>query len=162
MLAEGNFSDFYSSLFFQLVIYIGINAFDSKPKKIVGRLTRRDWGSESDWLSIEIDSYHDHQTGQKFSINPAGVKTDTYLYDDYKSDQKWDAVWEGRTNIDNSGWTAEYKIPFSALRFPKSKKYVFGFNVMRNIVRNQETDQWVMIPRKESGWVSRFGNLLGN
>ena len=32
-------------------------------------------------------------------------------------DGSWDAVWEVATTVDSAGWTAEYRVPFSQLRF---------------------------------------------
>src|SRR5262245_25883859 len=59
-------------------IYVAVRAFDSEPDRIVGFLTRRDVDSSSDWVRVLIDSYHDRRTAYQFSVNPVGVKQDTY------------------------------------------------------------------------------------
>jgi len=142
-------------------LYVAVRAYDSEPNKIVGRLTRRDQWSESDWIFIAIDSRHDHQTGFAFGVNPAGVKIDAYLYNDTREDESWDAVWDAETSIDSLGWCVEFKIPYSMLRFPPAERYTWGFNVSRRISRKKEEDVWVYKPRKASGGVSRFGHLVG-
>ncbi len=148
-------------LYTDAAIFVGVRAFDSEPDKIAALLTRRDEHSPSDWIGIGIDSYHDRRTGFLFMVNPAGVKRDIYLFDDTNEDDSWDAVWEVATDIDDQGWTAEFRIPFSQLRFSNAARHTFGFNVYRNINRLNEEQYWRMPPKSESGNVSRFGDLEG-
>src|SRR3990172_12850473 len=115
----------------------------------------------SDWLAIGIDSYRDRRTAFAFFVNPAGVKRDSYLFDDSNEDYSWDAVWEVATSRDAEGWTAEFRIPFSQLRFPKRDEHQFGFNVYRVIARLNEEHYWRLPPKNQSGMVSRFGDLIG-
>ena len=142
-------------------LYVGVRAFDSNPEQIAAQLTRRDESSPSDWIGVQIDSYHDRRTAFQFSVNPAGVKRDSYLFDDNNSDNSWDAVWDVATSRDSQGWTAEFRIPFSQLRFSKAPENVFGFNVFRFINRRNEMQQWKLRPKNASGIVSLFGDLVG-
>jgi len=133
---------------------------------IVAQLTRRDNQPESDYGSIRIDSYHDNQTAYEFTFNPAGVRRDVITYDDGdKEDGSWDPVWELQTKITDKGWVAEIKIPFAVLRYRAlsidSTDNVWGINFIRIISRKQETDRWAFSPKKESGFISRFGHLTG-
>jgi hypothetical protein len=82
-------------------------------------------------------------------------------YDDTRSSTDYDAVWEVRTQIVPEGWTAEFRIPFSQLRFTitPGEAVVWGFNVRRDIVYNAETIRWVPTPRGAQGFVSRFGHV---
>ena len=50
-------------------------------------------------------------------MNPAGLRRDVYHFDDDGEDASWDAVWEVATTVDSAGWTAEFRIPLSQLRF---------------------------------------------
>jgi hypothetical protein len=143
-------------------IYVAIRAYDSKPHQIVGLLTRRDQWSPSDWLGVAFDSYRDRRTAFAFMVNPAGVKRDIYLYNDGDGeDDSWDAVWDVAVSRDSLGWAAEFRIPFSQLRFPKEVTYRFGFNLYRLISRLNEEQYWQLPPKKEPGFVSRFGDLVG-
>jgi hypothetical protein len=142
-------------------LYIGVRAYDSEPDKIVGELTRRDKGSASDWIVVSIDSYHDRRTAFEFRVNPAGVERDTYRYDDTNQDYSWNAVWDVATSIDDEGWVAEFRIPFSQLRFSEAPEQTWGFNIERVIQRKAETVQWKPIPKDASGWVSEYGELIG-
>ncbi len=142
-------------------IYVGVRAFDSEPHGIVGQLTRRDQDSPSDWIAIGFDSYHDRRTAFAFFVNPAGVKRDVYLFNDTDSDDSWDAVWDVATTRDAEGWTAEFRIPFSQLRFARSDSHTFGFQVQRKINRTNELSMWRLVPRNAAGQVSLWGELTG-
>ncbi len=142
-------------------LYVSVRAYDSQPDAIVGRLTRRDEFSESDWIFVAIDSYMDRRTAFLFGVNAAGVKRDVLLFDDDNEDVSWDAVWDVAVARDEHGWTAEFRIPFSQLRFAPAESHRFGLNVERRITRLNEVVQWRLLSRQESGVVSRFGDLTG-
>ena len=82
-------------------------------------------------------------------------------FDDTRSSTDYDAVWDVRTQILKDGWSAEFRIPFSQLRFSitPGEPVVWGFNVRRDLVYNAETIRWVATPRGAQGFVSRFGHL---
>jgi len=142
-------------------VYIGAKMHDPNPDSIVSRIGRRDADLDGDWFYVGIDSYHDRRTGYFFGIYASGSITDGTLYNDEWDDDSWDGIWEGQSRIDADGWTAEMKIPYSQLRFPKQDSYTWGINFMRQIERLKEEDYFVMVPKKESGWVSRFADLRG-
>jgi hypothetical protein len=142
-------------------LYVSVLAHDPEPDKIVGHLTRRDTGSPSDWIRVAIDSYHDRRTAYEFSVNPAGVKQDKYYFNDGDEDQGWDAVWDVAVSKQAAGWRAEFRIPFSQLRFPRSERPVFGFAISRQIGRLNETSTWPLIAKSVNGVVSQFGELGG-
>lgn len=143
-------------------LYVSCMMFDRDPSKIVARLARRDDEVVADWISIRIDSYHDHQTAFEFTVNAAGVKTDIIQFNDGgDEDNSWDAVWDVETAITEQGWVAEYKIPFQALRFSGEGSKEWGLQIIRHIARDSEVQHWALIKRSESGWVSKFGHLSG-
>ncbi len=143
-------------------LYFGCMMYDSEPDKIVHRLARRDDEVESDYISIRIDSFHDHQTAFEFTINASGTKVDILIYNDKRDeDPSWDVVWEVQTRLLPDGWSSEVKIPFRALRFSLQEKYIWGINFTRTINRKNERDYWALIRKSQSGFVSHFGHLVG-
>jgi len=148
-------------LYTDAALYVAIRAWDSQADEIKAQLTRRDMESPSDWLGVAIDSYRDRRTAFVFLVNPAGVKRDIYFFNDGEEDESWDAVWDVGTSRDDRGWTAEFRIPFSQLRFPNAEQHRFGFNVYRHIIRSNEELFWRVAPKAEPGFVSRFGDLEG-
>lgn len=142
-------------------LYIGIRAHDDQPEQIVRRVTRRD-SFDGDWVEINIDSYFDHRTAFSFTINAAGVKGDEAVSNDGENwDANWNPVWFGEVAVDDQGWCAEMRIPFSQLRFGDKEAHVWGMQVQRRIFRKQERSVWQYIPQNTAGWVSYFGELHG-
>ena len=143
-------------------LYFGCMMYDTEPSKIVARLARRDDEIISDVISIRLDTFHDHQTGFEFTINAAGVKVDILQFNDGEDeDPSWDVVWDVQTAINDKGWVAEVKIPFRALRFHEQESYDWGLQILRRIARLNEHQQWVLIRKSESGFISKFGHLKG-
>jgi hypothetical protein len=142
-------------------IYVAFRAWDSSPDSIVGQLTRRDQSSYSDRVHVIIDSYFDRRTAFHFAVNPLGVKTDIYRYDDHREDPGWDAVWDVATQIDSLGWTAEFRIPLSQLRFSSGDEQTWGINFVREIARRSETVVWAPLSNRDPSIVSRSGHLIG-
>ena len=140
-------------------IYVFVRAFDPHPDSIIGLLSRRDVKTQSDQIKIMIDSYHDRRSGYEFAVNPVGVKRDYYTYDDSQEDASWDAVWDVATKIDSLGWTAEFRIPLSQLRFPHAESNTFGFMVMRDIARTNERVSWPSYYLSKRGIASQFGEV---
>ncbi|MBU0509466.1 carbohydrate binding family 9 domain-containing protein [bacterium] len=148
-------------LYDERALYVGARMYDSAPDSIIARLVRRDVGTESDLFGVFLDPYHDHRSGFQFALNAAGTRYDGIQYNDSWSDDSWDGVWEGKVRRDGQGWCAEFRIPFSQLRFRPQDRYVWGINFVREIGRNHEEDFLVFTPKKESGFVSRFWHLEG-
>jgi hypothetical protein len=141
-------------------LYIGARMHDRQAVR--SRLGRRDMGmSASDWLTVILDSNHDHRTAVGFEINPAGVRRDQTRAGDGSEDDSWDPVWEAETSVSDSGWTAEMRIPFSQMRFSGESVQTWGLQVERQIARNQEFSVWSFTPRDQPGGIPRFGHLAG-
>jgi hypothetical protein len=145
-------------------LYVGVICYDAQPGRIVRQLTRRDRNSEADRFSVMIDSYFDRHTAFVFVTNVSGVKSDGVLSQDGAVyDITWDAVWTVMTRVYRDGWSAEFKIPYNALRFavPRNGEQQWGINFRRYISRKKETDEWVMVPRSEMSQIPKWGILEG-
>ncbi len=143
-------------------IYVAFTCYDSEPKKIIHRTCKRDSDGNSDFVEVVIDSYHDHRTGYSFVVNAAGIQEDDYRYNDGDADIDWNAVWQAEAQLTDFGWTAEFKIPFSCLRFNKSDQaQIWGINFIRMIRRKNETALWSPILPEQQGFISKLGHLEG-
>ncbi len=150
-------------LFDHDALYIGARMFDSLGAKGVRtRLVRRDQGAggSSDWIQLVFDTFHDHIGRTSFSVNPSGVRQDGGVAASFP-DPSWDPVWDVATSIDSLGWTAEFRIPFSQLRFPQGKDQVWGLQVWRTVSRLNEFSMWSYWSNTESGGPQRFGHIEG-
>jgi hypothetical protein len=143
-------------------LYVAVRCYMKDPTQIASALGRRDTFPPSDIIRLSFDPRHDHSTAYVFHTNPAGVQMDDTWFDDTRFSSDYDAVWQVQTAITPEGWNAEFRIPFSQMRFnyTPGQVMVWGFNVRRDIYRKGEFDRWVASPRGTQGFVSRFGHLI--
>ncbi|MCK9280603.1 MAG: carbohydrate binding family 9 domain-containing protein [Melioribacteraceae bacterium] len=142
-------------------IYVAAKLKDSQANQIDATLARRDSYFDTDWFMFCVDPYNDKTTGYFFEVNPGGTLVDGVLFNDSWDDWSWDGIWQAKTSIDSDGWSVELRIPFSQLRFNASEDMSWGVNFSRSIKRNKEKSYFVMVPKNESGFVSRFALLEG-
>lgn len=144
-------------------MYFGVRCFDATPRGIIARELRRDNPLlDDDRFEIALDTFHDHRNAFHFVINPLGTQYDALITDEGQDvNVEWDERWWSAVAIDDSGWSAEIKIPFTTLRSREGLD-TFGVNFKRFIRRNNELAQW-------TGWdrdfnflqVSQAGHLTG-
>jgi hypothetical protein len=142
-------------------LYIAAKCYDTEPDEIVRRMSRRD-GFDGDWIEFNIDSYFDKRTAFSFTITAAGVKGDEFISGDGNNwDTSWNPIWFADVNLDEEGWTAELKIPFSQLRYGNKEAQIWGLQSTRRDFRMEERSLWQHVPQNSNTWVSEFGELHG-
>lgn len=142
-------------------LYVAFRCYDTEPNKIEKRLSRRD-DFVGDGVAILIDSYHDKRNAFVFIVTAAGVKVDEFATENGDNfDDSWNPIWYTATKLDDEGWTAEMKIPFSQLKFGKSKEQIWGLECSRMVFREDEWSVWQRLPQDAPGMVSEFGELRG-
>ena len=110
----------------------------------------------TDKIAILLDPYHNRLDEVWFEINPAGVRGDQF-----NGDPSWDPVWEGASHVDTDGWTAEFRIPYSQLRFSRDHDQTWGLQVWRYVDRLNEQDMWSYRRREEASGPAYYGSLSG-
>ncbi len=90
------------------------------------------------------------------------MQHDFSLFNDTREDIDFEAIWEVATTITGEGWNAEFRIPFSQIRFsvPEGDHSTWGLQVRRDVQQTSEWDLWHAAPRGTQGFVSRFGHLV--
>src|SRR2546429_3807735 len=142
-------------------LYVFVRPFDPHPDSIITVLARRDYFTPSDMIWLFLDSYHDRRTGYEFGVNPSGVKLDAQIYNDGNEDFAWDAVWDVATHRDSLGWTAEFRIPLSQLRYGRQRQHTFGLIIDRDLYRYAQRVSWPLLRQSKAGFVSQFGEVPG-
>ncbi|MDQ8155078.1 MAG: carbohydrate binding family 9 domain-containing protein, partial [Gemmatimonadota bacterium] len=149
-------------LFDHDALYVGARMFDSEGARGVrAQLTRRDAQFDSDYFSIVLDGFHDHQSRAFFTVNPSGSRQDQIGAGNSCCDSGWDPIWESAAVVDSAGWSAELRIPLSQLRFSRDSMQTWGLQIWRYIQRRQEYDMWSFWKKTEVGGAARFGHLEG-
>jgi hypothetical protein len=123
-------------------LYLGVTAFDSEPRRVLGSQMARDGGLGSDdRIEILLDTFRDQRNAFYFATNPAGTLLDGLAFANGTLNNEWDAIWDVRTRRTDQGWVAEFAIPFKSLNFPANSS-TWGFNITRTIQRKLEEDRW--------------------
>ena len=139
-------------------VYVYAMMYDSAPDSILHELGLRDEGESlnADRFRFAIDTYNNRQDGYVFDVSVSNVQSE--LKD---SDPTFDAVWESATHRGKDGWSAELRIPYSALRFPKKDVQQWGLQCARVIRRNREYDQWTLTPKEAQNRILYWGTMNG-
>ncbi|MBD3349260.1 MAG: hypothetical protein GF400_08725 [Candidatus Eisenbacteria bacterium] len=159
--AEADEQTVFKVAYDEEAIYVAIACLVSDPSNITSQLSRRDNVNGTDAVSLYIDTLHDHSTAYNFGVNPHGVQRDRYVYNDGEIDPGWDAVWSAEAHVDERGWYAEMRIPFSCMRYRNGGDMTWGCNVYRRTHSKGRETSWANWDRETSGFVSRFGEIRG-
>ena len=142
-------------------IYVGVRADDAHPDQMSRVVSRHDEWTSADWIIIGFDTYHDRRTAFQFGVTGGGTRFDEIAYDDVHTDWSWDAVWQGVPAYDAQGWSVEFRIPLSQLRYPDIEEQRWGFQVVRIVQRINEHTVLSVWPTHARQRVSLFGELTG-
>jgi hypothetical protein len=143
-------------------LYVAVQMAMHDASELRDGLGRRGSAPASDRVFVAFDTAHDHQNAYVFEVNASGVQNDYLQVGDTGTNNDYEAVWEVATLQTGQGWNAEFRIPFSQMRFPSQSgiQTVWGLNIRRDVFARGEQDWWVAKPRGAQGVVSRFGHLV--
>jgi len=159
--AEPSFRTEFQAAYDEKHLYVFVRMYDPHPDSIMHALSRRDVRGPSDQIKLLIDSYDDKRSGYELAVNPDGVKRDFSMSNDGEEDDSWNGIWDVATLVDSLGWTAEFRIPLSQLRYAPADSHTFGFGIWRDIERYKERDSWPLWSPTRNGIVSQLGRLTG-
>src|SRR5438067_11001733 len=117
--------------------YIGVRCQDPHPEKIRAPFVDRDQviGTD-DNIAIFLDTRNDRRSAMELRTNPRGIQGDGIFNDagpteDFSPDFFYDTA----AKIDSGGWNAEFRIPFSSLRYSDANVQTWNIIVWRNYPR---------------------------
>lgn len=139
-------------------IYIGAMMYDSAPDSILNQLTDRDELGNADFFDVYISCFRDGINAFRFTVTPSGVQYDAQITA-FGEDLFWNGVWQCNTSVNDAGWVAEFKIPYSALRFPEESEQLWDVNFARSIRRLRELSYWNEVDPEIPGIVNQSGLL---
>ncbi len=149
-------------------LYVAAWLYDRQPQLIAPSEKIRDVTlTNSDYFAFILDTYHDKQNGFLFGTTPSGVEHDAQIIREGEGggvfsagqnraqagslggvNQNWDASWTVKTTQDSLGWYAEFRIPFSTIRYGSGATQTWGLNIMRGIRRLNEEALWSRVSRQ--------------
>jgi hypothetical protein len=142
-------------------VYILAEMFDNEPQKIFKEIGTRDDFGTSDVFGVFINGFNDGQQDFRFFATASDGQGDCLATESNGEDFSWDAVWESKAIITQNGWTAEFKIPYAALRFSGDKVQKWGLNFIREIKRDRQVYSWNPIDNKVNTVIQQAGILTG-
>jgi hypothetical protein len=152
----------YAVLYDDKAIYLALRMYDEDPTTIPRQVTPRDdMGSNTDVIAILIDPYQKGQTGYSFFVTAAGVQLDLLFVRGREENIGWNSVWQSAVQVDSLGWTAEIRIPYSAIRFPSTPVQDWGFIVYREQKRYNEESFNKKIDPTQNELLLQLGRLTG-
>jgi hypothetical protein len=141
-------------------VYVAFRCWDPEP--LVARLTQRDADLLSDdSVVVVLDTAHDRQSGYYFFTNPLGAQLDGRIAEDGRqTDDAWDGAWRSAAARTGEGWSAEFAIPLSTLKYAAGQGRTWGINLGRERRRTLEFSSWAG-PLDDMARVSQAGRLVG-
>ena len=145
-------------------VYFAASMLDPDGKNIASEISQRDefYEKKTDFIGISLNPYNDNINFLSFIVTSAGTIADMKSVRDYdEGDSNFDAVFDAKVSKDDNGWYAEFKIPYSALRFPKKEIQTWGLNFYRRIFNLNEIYTWNYVDRSVGSYSEYLGNLNG-
>ncbi len=130
-------------------VYFGVVAKDDEPHRLAVNDLKKDFNTgSSDGFRIILDTFHDQRNAYEFATNPAGAKWDAQMTNEGRENNaNWDGIWDVKTRITETGWNAEFRIPFRTLKFTAVEMQTWGINFERKVRRLNEDSYWSPLPR---------------
>ncbi|MEL6536032.1 MAG: DUF5916 domain-containing protein [Bacteroidota bacterium] len=146
-------------------LYVGAFCADSLGKDgIRVQDLRRDflWG-ENDIFGIQLDPQNLKQYCVSFQTTPYGNQRDLQNFNDNNTDNDWNALWTVRTHQTDSGYYAEFAIPFKSIRYervPEGDPVTWGITFNRLARRDYEQTVFPAIPQSFSPYRMTYAAQL--
>ncbi len=124
-------------------IYVMVDAWEGHEGGVRASSMIRDDDSPGDFLNLTLDTFGDRQNAVTFSTTPGGQRNDWTVSNDARDDAAlnpaWNGVWDLAVRREPDGWHAEYRIPFTTLRFTtRNGRAELGLSINRLTAHSNE------------------------
>ncbi|MEQ9401253.1 MAG: DUF5916 domain-containing protein [Longimicrobiales bacterium] len=146
-------------------LYVGVEMWDRSPDRLTIPSLEQDFESgNSDIFGITLDTFLDRRNAFMFLVNPMGAVKEAQDFDDSRYENAaWEGIFDVKTRVHDRGWTIEWAIPFTTVRFdPGQDVQDWGMQLMRRIRRNNEEGYWAPLDQRDRiHKMSKAGTLRG-
>ena len=113
-------------------IYVAAKMEYKNPQQIFSVVLERDARLfDEDFFEIHLDTYNDKTNVLVFRTNPLSVREDFEVNRNGEViNLSWNTFWDVKSNITDTGWSTEMRIPFISLRYQKSTENTMRFKVV--------------------------------
>ncbi len=126
-------------------VYVAAKVYDSAgPDGWVSNEMRRDSQQlrQNDHIAVFFDTFYDRRNALAFSSTPIGGFSDFQITNEGNPNMDWNPIWETRSALFDGGWSTEMAIPFRSLRYRPGRDQVWGIQIRRSVLRNNE---WIFV-----------------
>src|SRR5437867_9150110 len=111
-------------------LYVAFRVWDAEP--MTAQLTQRDADLFlDDAVAVVLDTTLDRRSGYYFITNALGTQADGRIADDGRIlESSWDAPWQSVARRTDYGWSAEFSLPLSSIRYAAGKSQPGAFNLV--------------------------------
>lgn len=141
-------------------VYFGGFNHETSKDSISTELVGRDRFGINDFIGIVFDTYKDQINGTGFFVTSLGEQVDL-KYSLSNEDNSWSTVYQTATQVTDSGWSFEMRIPYAALRFSKNAVQNWGINILRRRTKTGQQFSWSPINPNKFGLMSQAGVWTG-
>ncbi len=129
-------------------IYFALRGYDRDSTGIRSNTLYRDRLSGDDHFEILLDTFNDNETAVLFTTTPGGIRKDAAISNDASGggiasggwiNGDFNTFWDVETVVNQQGWFAEMRVPFTSLRFQdENGQVVMGIILQRKVARKTE------------------------
>lgn len=161
VLEDPNRKTLVKVLYTHEAVYIGAQLLDDDPASIPNELTIRDDFATADHFGVILNGFNDGQQDFRFFVSSAGVQIDCIYTLTNDEDFTWNAIWDSDVKITDKGWMVEMRIPYAALRFPKTEIQTWGLNFYREVKKIRYKYTWNLVDNSIGTESNQAGILEG-
>ena len=126
-------------------VYVSAKIWDSEgPDGWVANEMKRDGQqlNRNDSFGVWLDTFYDRRNAVGMYGNAIGGVRDFQITNEGSPNFDWNPIFLTRTSVFDGGWSIEMAIPFKSLRYRPGKGQVWGIQMRRLIMRNNE---WIYL-----------------
>ncbi|MDA0328469.1 MAG: DUF5916 domain-containing protein [Gemmatimonadetes bacterium] len=152
-------------------VYVSAKVWDTAgPDGWIANEMRRDSEQirQNDNFGVFLDTYYDRRTAVAFYGNAIGGVSDFQINSGGGVNRDWNPVRQSKTALFDGGWSIEFAIPFKSLRYRPGREQIWGIQLRRAIMRENEWDYIRALPLSVvrggpsgANRVSMYGTLVG-
>jgi len=152
-------------------VYVSAKIWDTEgPDGWIANEMRRDSQQlrTNDNFGVWLDTFYDRRNAVGFYGNAIGGMSDLQITNEGNPNFDWNPVRETRTALFDGGWSIEIAIPFKSLRYRPGREQVWGIQMRRSVLRQNEWEHITALPLSVAGSgsqgifrVSMYATLVG-
>ncbi|MFM7118708.1 MAG: DUF5916 domain-containing protein [Gammaproteobacteria bacterium] len=141
-------------------LYVGAD-LRQPPETLLRRLSGRDAREiNRDSINLTIDTSGEGRYGFWFGVNLGDSLMDGTVLPERKFSNEWDGPWRGRSQQTDTGWTAEFFIPWSAVAMPATGPVRrMGMFISRKFAAADQRWGWPALPETQPQFMSALQGI---